>query len=171
MSLYNSTEQSFWESSLKELQNCILCIIRAWSLFCSVRVYIATSAFSVYSFGKTRFSSFCVLIFHVCISGSSISLVLVFIFSVLCFEFNFISKDLTLFRIGFSGAAHEWGGWRGGGRGQKASPPFWNLSHISYNDENWHSYTLRKEDPKNIWITWYTPWVLLTLAFFHWKSA
>ena len=25
-----------------------------------------------------------------------------------------------------------------------------NLSHISYNDETWHSYTLPKEDPKNI---------------------
>ena len=24
------------------------------------------------------------------------------------------------------------------------------LSHISYNDETWHSYTLPKEDPKNI---------------------
>ena len=26
-------------------------------------------------------------------------------------------------------------------------------------------------DPKNIWITWHTPWVLLTSAFFHRKSA
>ena len=25
-----------------------------------------------------------------------------------------------------------------------------NLSHISYNDETWHSYTLPKEDPKTI---------------------
>ena len=24
------------------------------------------------------------------------------------------------------------------------------LSHISYNDETWHSYTLPKQDPKNI---------------------
>ena len=23
-----------------------------------------------------------------------------------------------------------------------------NLSHISYNDETWHNYTLPKEDPK-----------------------
>ena len=47
--------------------------------------------------------------------------------------------------MGFSGAAHEWG------RGQKAPPPpSSNLSHISYNDETWHSYTLPKEDPKNI---------------------
>ena len=28
-----------------------------------------------------------------------------------------------------------------------------------------------KEDPKNIWITWHTPWVLLTSAFLHGKSA
>ena len=25
-----------------------------------------------------------------------------------------------------------------------------NLSHISYSDETWHSYTLPKEDPKSI---------------------
>ena len=35
----------------------------------------------------------------------------------------------------------------------------------------WHSYTLPKEDPKNIWITWHTPWVLLTSVFFHRKPA
>ena len=32
---------------------------------------------------------------------------------------------------------------------QKAPHPSYNLSHISYNDEAWHSYTLPKEDPKN----------------------
>ena len=45
------------------------------------------------------------------------------------------------------------------------------LSHISYNDETWHSYTLLKEDPKNISTTWQTPWFLLTSAFFQRKSA
>ena len=35
--------------------------------------------------------------------------------------------------MGFFGAAHGWGG------------PFW-----PYNDETWHSYTLPKEDPKNV---------------------
>ena len=30
------------------------------------------------------------------------------------------------------------------------------MSHISYNEETWHSYTLLKEDPKNIWIAWHT---------------
>ena len=34
--------------------------------------------------------------------------------------------------MGFFGAAHGWG------------------AHISYNDETWQSYTLPKEDPKNI---------------------
>ena len=48
------------------------------------------SAFSTYSFGKARFSSFSILVFHVPIS-------LVFIFPVLCFEFNVISKDLITF--------------------------------------------------------------------------
>ena len=38
---------------------------------------------------------------------------------------------LTLFRMGFFGA------------------DFSNLSHISYIDETWHSYTLPKEDPQN----------------------
>ena len=33
------------------------------------------------------------------------------------------------------------------------------------------SYTLPKEDPKNKWITWQPPWVLLTWALFHKKSA
>ena len=32
---------------------------------------------------------------------------------------------------------------------KKTHPPE-NRSHISYNDETWNSYTLPKEDPKNI---------------------
>ena len=44
-----------------------------------------------------------------------------------------------------------------------------NLSRISYKDETWHSYTLPKEDTKNIWITWHTPWVFMTSALFHQK--
>ena len=68
---------------------------------------------------------------------------------------------LTLFRMGFFGAAH--------GRGQ--GPPslksvthilqWWNLSQLY----------LTKNDPKNIWITWHTPWVPMTPTIFHWKSA
>ena len=45
------------------------------------------------------------------------------------------------------------------------------MSHISYNNETWHSYTLPKKDQKNIWIPWHTLWVLLKSAFFHQKSA
>ena len=52
--------------------------------------------------------------------------------------------ELTLFRMGFFGAAHGWGGGR-----QKGPPPS-NLPHLSYNDET----------------SWYIPWVLLTSAFF-----
>ena len=53
---------------------------------------------------------------------------------------------LTLFRMGVLGAAHLCGGVGG----KKNSE---NLSHIFYNDENWGSYTLPKEDPKNKQIT------------------
>ena len=66
--------------------------------------------------------------------------------------------------MGFFRVAHRYG------RCQKA-PPLPKICHISYNDETWHSDTLHKEDPKNIWITWHTPWILLTSAFFHRKSA
>ena len=62
----------------------------------------------------------------------------------------------------FPGCSMTWGG--GGGGGKKAPSP-WNLSHISYKDETWHSYILPKEDPENRWITWYTLWVLLTQHF------
>ena len=61
-----------------------------------------------------------------------------------------------------------------GRRGAKMPPPppsSLNLSHISYNDETWHICTLPKEDPKKIWITWYTLWVLLVSAIFHRKSV
>ena len=52
----------------------------------------------------------------------------------------------------------------------KRSPSL-KSAHISDNDKTWHSYTLLKEDPKNIWITWHLPWVLLIWAFFQRKSA
>ena len=71
---------------------------------------------------------------------------------------------LTLFRMGFFGATHGWGG------GQKGPPSLKPVTHI-LKGWNWHSDTLPKEDPKNIWITCHTSWVMLTSAFFHWKSA
>ena len=51
--------------------------------------------------------------------------------------------------------------------GKKPSPQ--NLSRLSYNDETWQSYTLPKENPKNLWITWHTFCVLLTSAFLYQK--
>ena len=70
---------------------------------------------------------------------------------------------LTVFRMGLFVAAH--------GYGEQKGPPPWNLSHKSYNDKVWHTYTLPKENLENIWITWHTPWALLTSGFFHRKSA
>ena len=66
--------------------------------------------------------------------------------------------------MGIFGAAHRKGG-------QKGSSSLKSVTHICCNDEIWHSYTLPKEDPKNILIMWHIPSVLLTLAFFHRKSA
>ena len=42
---------------------------------------------------------------------------------------------------------------------------------IFYNDETWNGYTLPKEDPKYMWITWHISWVLLASSFFYWKLA
>ena len=39
--LYMIIQSNPWNINLKELWNCILCIICMWSLFCSVRVYIS----------------------------------------------------------------------------------------------------------------------------------
>ena len=53
--------------------------------------------------------------------------------------------------MGFFGTAHGLGGGEGGrgGLGFLASLP--KICHtMSYNDETWHSYTLPKEDPKNV---------------------
>ena len=55
---------------------------------------------------------------------------------------------LTLFRMGFFGAAH---GWEGGAK----RPPLPKMKLLPKmkplpNDETWHSYTLPKEVPKTI---------------------
>ena len=47
-------------------------------------------------------------------------------------------------QMGLFGAAH---GWVGGGGGAKRTSP--TLKSVTY-DETWHSYTLPKEDAKNI---------------------
>ena len=56
-------------------------------------------------------------------------------------------------------AAHGWGG------GAKRSPSLKYLTHILqwWNLAQLH---LTIEDPKKIWITWHTPWLLLTSVFF-----
>ena len=53
-----------------------------------------------------------------------------------------ICTGLTLFRMVFFGAGHGWVG--------AFLPPSLKPVTLSYNDETWHSYTLPKEDPKNI---------------------
>ena len=75
-------------------------------------------------------------------------------------------RSLTLSSMSFFVPTHGLGIRGRGGRGTKRPPSSKSVTHISYNDETWHSYTLSKEDPKNIWITWHTPCVLLTSAFF-----
>ena len=57
-----------------------------------------------------------------------------------------------------------WGCSRMGSGAKRPSPPY-DLPQISCSDETLHSYTLPKEDPKTIWITWHTPSVLLISAF------
>ena len=52
--------------------------------------------------------------------------------------------------MGIFGAAHGSGGGRGQGGGGQKNSLFPKLCHISNNDEAWHSYTLIKEDSKNI---------------------
>ena len=70
----------------------------------------------------------------------------------------------------YAGWAFLWlltDGWGGGQKGLHSLKfathilQWWNLA----------SYTLHKKEPKNIWITWHTPCVVLTSAFFHRKSA
>ena len=77
---------------------------------------------------------------------------------------QFSLKILTLFSTGLFRAAHRYMG-----RGQNLSLSK-NYHNLFYN-ETWHSFSLPKEDPKNMWITWHIPWILLTSAFIHWKSA
>ena len=55
-----------------------------------------------------------------------------------------LANVLTLFRMGFLGSAHGWG------RGQKV--PLSKICHTSPTMMKLCSYTLPKEDQKNIWI-------------------
>ena len=64
---------------------------------------------------------------------------------------------------GLFGAAHGWGG------AKRTLLP--KISHTYPTMMKLGSYTLPKIYPKNIWITWYTPWLLLTSAFSYRKSV
>ena len=80
-----------------------------------------------------------------------------------------VNRNRMLFSINpiqmvFFGAAHGWGA-------KKVPPPLLKICHTYHTMMKFGSYTLPKEDPKTIWITWHTPWVLLTSAFFNQKSA
>ena len=74
---------------------------------------------------------------------------------------------LTLFRMGFFGAAHRWLWVIGGGGGKKAPLP--KICHTYPTMMKLGSYALPQEDPIYIWITWHTPWVLLISPFFYLK--
>ena len=67
----------------------------------------------------------------------------------------FSDAVLALFRMAIFEAAHRWSG------GQKA-PPFSKICFTYLIIMKFGTYTLPKEDPKNIWIMWHTLWVLLT---------
>ena len=77
---------------------------------------------------------------------------------------QFSLKILTLFSMGLFRAAHGYMG-----RGAKSSPSLKTITICS--TMKLGSFSLPKEDPKNMWITWHIPWILLTSAFIHWKSA
>ena len=63
-----------------------------------------------------------------------------------------------------------WGVGSGGSVGTN-TPLLPKICHIYPTMMKLGSYISPKEDPKNIWITWYTPWVRLTSVFFRQRSA
>ena len=65
----------------------------------------------------------------------------------LCKRLFFNTASLNPIQDGPFWGCSRMGGGRGGS--QKKFPPS-NLSHISYSNKTWHSYTLPKEDLKNI---------------------
>ena len=57
------------DQTLKELRNCILCVVAVWSLFSSVGVYIKLHFLPIVLIKLVFFFlGFCVLVFHVSIS-------------------------------------------------------------------------------------------------------
>ena len=85
---FSGTKILWWGSlnyELKDLRNCILCLISVWSLFCSVRVYISLHFLPMILVKLDfRLSVFWFFVFLYL-------WVLIFSFA-LCFEFNVFSK-------------------------------------------------------------------------------
>ena len=71
-------------------------------------------------------------------------------------------QSLTLLRSGIFGSAQGWAAIR-------SSLP--KICHTYPTVLKLHSYTLPKDDPKTIWITWRIPWVLLSISFFSSKIS
>ena len=86
--VFSGTKILWWGSlnyELKDLRNCILCLISVWSLFCSVRVYISLHFLPMILVKLDfRLSVFWFFVFLYL-------WVLIFSFA-LCFEFNVFSK-------------------------------------------------------------------------------
>ena len=89
-----------------------------------------------------------------------------YICAVILENHHILKVILTLFRMGIFGAAHRWEG-----RGQKGPPSLPKICHTYPTMMKLCTVILYlKKIQKNIRITWYIPWVLLTSAFFLRKS-
>ena len=89
-----------------------------------------------------------------------------YIRAVILENHHILKVILTLFRMGIFGAAHRWEG-----GGQKGPPTHPKKSHTYPTMMKLCTVILYlKKIQKNIRITWYIPWVLLTSAFFLRKS-
>ena len=84
-------------------------------------------------------------------------------FSIILSSFE-QKNPLSLFKMGFFGTAHGWG--------EVKKVPLSNI-YITYAVMIKLGTVIpyQRKIQKNIWITWQTPWILLTSAFFHQKSA
>ena len=84
-------------------------------------------------------------------------------FSIILSSFE-QKNPLSLFKMRFFGTAHGWG--------EVKKVPLSNI-YITYAVMIKLGTVIpyQRKIQKNIWITWQTPWILLTSAFFHQKSA
>ena len=82
-------------------------------------------------------------------------------------SFYDITVTLTLFRMGTFGTAHRWGGIQKRSLHPKTCHTYPTM--MKFNTVIPYLKKIKKKKKK--WITWHTPWLLLTSAFFHRKSA